>query len=348
VESDKVFRIRWPGDNIMTPNPSQPRSAGSQFLAQDTASLPEPSFWTRYSPRSEFPLSSGTSIVLHGFLIGLLILTGMFLIKADENAEPLAVTAIAIGDPQDGNDPGGSEGGVPELHREQIDRANGTPFVPAASETLRQPIAVPPELPPVFTDSSNRIIDDAGQAVRESAEASAKARADIARQQTSRKGAAGNPRPRGQLLDERIKRMDRWVMTFETRDGNDYVRQLDALGAIVALPLPDKQYFVIRDLKQRPAKGNVEDVAQIQRVFWIDDKPESVRALAVALQFKGVPPFIVAFFPEQLEKELLDKELRYRNRREEDIRKTFFRLERKGGGYEARVVDQWLLPVQPK
>ncbi len=138
--------------------------------------------------------------------------------------------------------------------------------------------------------------------------------------------------------------MDRWVLTFETRDGFDYLRQLEALGAILAVPLEGDRFLVIRNLKQRPARGEIENAAAIQRIFWIDDKPESVRSLARALQLGRVPDHIVAFFPDALEEELLRKELAFRNRREEEIRKTYFRLERRGGRFAPVVVDQTYLP----
>lgn len=141
-------------------------------------------------------------------------------------------------------------------------------------------------------------------------------------------------------MDRLTRRIDRWVLTFETRNGSDYLRQLEGLGAILAIPLEGDRYLVIRDLKQRPVRGNVENAADIQRIFWIDDKPESVRSLAGALRLEQVPARIVAFFPDQLEDELLRKELAFRNRREEEIRRTYFRLDRRGGRFEPVVVDQ--------
>jgi hypothetical protein len=135
--------------------------------------------------------------------------------------------------------------------------------------------------------------------------------------------------------------MDRWVLNFETRDGgHDYARQLHVLGAILAIPRPDGQYTVIRDLKQRPAQGKIEDIATIRRIFWVDNKPESVQSLAQALQLDRVPPWVAAFFPEDLERDLLRKELAFKNRREEDIRRTYFQVEQKGSGYDPVVVRQ--------
>ncbi len=50
-----------------------------------------------------------------------------------------------------------------------------------------------------------------------------------------------------------------------------------------------------------------EDLAQIQRIYWIDDKPQSAQGLA------SPPRFFAAFFPETAEQELLRMELAYAN-----------------------------------
>src|SRR5436190_24388751 len=52
----------------------------------------------------------------------------------------------------------------------------------------------------------------------------------------------------------RDKRMGRWVVNFNTKDAEDYLKQLDACGAILGVPDADGKLMVIRDLKMRPAK----------------------------------------------------------------------------------------------
>jgi hypothetical protein len=142
-------------------------------------------------------------------------------------------------------------------------------------------------------------------------------------------------------LTKRQERNLRWVMLFNTIDGQDYLRQLRGLGAILAIPDPQGGYILVRDLNHVPARGTKEDAAALKRIFWIDDKPGSVQSLAMALRLPLIPPHIVAFFPEKLEKELLDKELKYRGRREENIRETRFRVERTpAGSYVPRVESQ--------
>jgi hypothetical protein len=132
-------------------------------------------------------------------------------------------------------------------------------------------------------------------------------------------------------------------MVFSTYNGQDYAKQLKSLGAYLAIPDPadQAQFLVIRDLGARPAHGQREDVSGIKRIFWIDDKPQSVQSLATALQLRPIPPRIVAFFPEELERKLLRLELSFAGRREEDIRETRFEIILvRPGHYEPRVVSQ--------
>ena len=49
---------------------------------------------------------------------------------------------------------------------------------------------------------------------------------------------------------------------------------------------------------------------------------------------------VVAFFPKSLEEKLLAMELRFRGRREDQIRETKFRVVKAGDSYEPRVESQ--------
>src|SRR5205823_5263763 len=111
-------------------------------------------------------------------------------------------------------------------------------------------------------------------------------------------------------------RILRWRLTFKTQDGDDYRKQLLALGAILAVPQGENRHRVIRDLTKLPAGGKVEDLAGIGRIFWVDDRPESVRSLARALGLPNPPAYFVAFFPQELENKLSRRELAFKNRKE--------------------------------
>ena len=81
--------------------------------------------------------------------------------------------------------------------------------------------------------------------------------------------------------------------------------------------------------------------ASIKRIFWVDEKKDSIRSLAEAMDVPVPDGPIVAFFPEKLEAELLKKELNFRNKKEEDIKETHFRIRSSGGAYIPEVADQY-------
>src|SRR5207248_10268307 len=87
----------------------------------------------------------------------------------------------------------------------------------------------------------------------------------------------------------RAARKLRWTIMFNTVSGYDYLRQLDTLGAILAVKAPDGELKTIRNLLQRPAKLEVEDLQKLNRIFWIDDKSETVEQLVHALGLPFTP-----------------------------------------------------------
>jgi hypothetical protein len=147
-------------------------------------------------------------------------------------------------------------------------------------------------------------------------------------------------------MTQREKRQIRWRLVFNTYNGDDYLKQLADLGAILAIPQPRGGYIVIpnQDLLKRPVQLKEGDVAALDRIWWTDDKPQTVQDVARILGLPFIPECIHAFFPAKLEKELLDKELRYPGNKgiEDNIEATVFRVARKEGRYEPVVVDQKL------
>jgi hypothetical protein len=94
----------------------------------------------------------------------------------------------------------------------------------------------------------------------------------------------------------------RWTLVLNTGDGKEYARQLGVLGAIIAVPEGQGGDFrFYRDLTKRPVKGEVEDVAKIKGIYWVDDKADSVKGLCHVLGIEPVPEYFVAFFPAALE-----------------------------------------------
>jgi hypothetical protein len=324
---------------------------------------PEEKFWQRYSPHHEFPLSSVISICLYT-LAGLLAwAVVVYAMKHMDDGGSLPVGDIVIAG-GGGNEEGEGEKGAGDLPPVKRTEAAGAKKEIASSA---QPTAKDVDLKDVVPDPvelleqkdpSVRFIDESNVAMANFKQISRDARQQLMAGLGPSKGKGGSGEGGGkgkgkgkgegdlegdgkQTLNVRQKRVLRWVMQFNTFNGDDYLAQLRELGAILAIPDPQAGgYLVIRNLQRLPAKGEREDLADIKRIFWIDDKPPSVDSLARALGLFARPPHIVAFFPEKLEKELLQKELQYGGKREEDIKETRFRVVRRGRTYVPEVEGQ--------
>jgi hypothetical protein len=185
--------------------------------------------------------------------------------------------------------------------------------------------------------------DRADDALREAARW--REEAEKAAREAEKRGATATPKagkPTG-ALSERQKRVQRWSMTFNTQDGAHYLRQLKGIkpgtGAILAIPVGNRKYEVLRDLSQHPAKGKVEDLADIKSLFWVDEQPESVANLARALGIKA-PPYIVAFFPPELEEEVARQERRKAGSANvDDIEETKIDVVRSPAGFRPVVMS---------
>jgi hypothetical protein len=139
----------------------------------------------------------------------------------------------------------------------------------------------------------------------------------------------------------RAQRQLRWRILFDTQSGKDYADQLEALGAMLAIPSEDQaKYNVVHDLSQRPVKTSMEDLSKTQHIFWADSDPRSVAPLSEALGLKGKPQVIVVFLPRYIEDELLRKELAYAKQKEEDIGETSFKFYSSKTGFQIKVASQ--------
>ncbi len=351
----------------VTATAEAPAPAGNAVVATKSRRPlvpPEEKFWQRYNKHGEFPLSSITSFALHALIAVLLLFGAWLAVKlglASMQKSP-EVSAIVLAEKGGG---GGNPNGVGE----------GPGDTPAPPEDVKQPTdprktgtAVQlPELPesdvdpvklPNFKDAEgNRVIEASNRAVQAVAALNEQARTKIFNGLAPSKGKDGPGKGGGEgagdgpkkgpgtgdkkgNLSQRQKRVLRWTMIFNTLNGEDYARQLNSLGAILAVPEPDgKQYRVLRDLGQRPATGDVEDLSKIQSIYWVDDKPESVAGLSRALGLNR-PTHIVAFFPAELENKLAKLEADFKGLKEDDIAETRFDIKRTAGGYEPVVVFQ--------
>lgn len=349
-------------------NPSTKASANNAKTAGNRSpSPPDEKFWIRYSQHHELPLSSVGSFTIHALALGLLTLASIFgwFALLGLNKESLPVDAISVragggGDPTGiSSGPGGKGNPLVENVETPKEDASVTPYTgPALTEVPRAQVD-PIEFPDLAKDpEGQRFIEKKNLALSALSKVNRDAREQMMNGVAGDRGQGGSGKDggkdggkgkgkgdgqgegKGKILTKREKRVLRWVMIFDTVDGNDYARQLDALGAILGVPESGGQYRILRDLKSRPARGKIEDLNKIERIFWVDDKPDSVGPLAAALQLNPPPPHIVAFFPRKFEQDLLRLELSYRGLKEEDIQETRFRVIKVGNTYAPRVVDQ--------
>jgi hypothetical protein len=323
---------------------------------------PEETIWKRYSPHHELPLSGVSSFGLHALVIGFLIMAaalGFFGFSKSTRSLPVDPVRLALGggggNPNgEGNGPGagGREENVPDKEGQP---QKGTDEAPPRPELNPTEVT---RLKEEFTDDAVRYIQSGPEAARVFGRMDKDLREKLSSGIRPGKGEGGPGKDGGKdsgkdtgegsregpgkaNLSQREKRMLRWTLTFETADGMDYLRQLNALGAILAIPTgPKGDLKIVRNLLEHPAKLLDEDLSKIDRIYWIDDRPPSVLSLVHALGLRHQPDRIIAFMPQELEARMFKMELAYKGLTEDEIFETKFRVRRTGSGYEPYVAEQ--------
>lgn len=299
-------------------------------------SVPEETFWSLYSPKGEFPLSSTASIVLHLLLVLLIILVGRLVLK--KPVEPPGVDVLVVSpEPTAAPDQGAEEAAPSEETLE--------PAEDKGEDTLEEPMPI--EEAAAVDDrpeSKVEILDAEGQKqnvkrkAQEASEAAKSARDRLAaaksRLNENLGGAGGGTGPTG-----RAARVARWILRFEATDVRNYLAQMGGLGAQIAFPSRGDKFLYFSNLDSPTPKQELRDLASETQLYWVDENPQSV---AMVCQYLGVPNngFFLAFLPRALEERMLKMELAYMNLAEEDIASTTFRVVRRGSGYDVQVESQ--------
>jgi hypothetical protein len=300
---------------------------------------PEERFWVRYSPHHELPLSGVGSFTAHLLVIGLLLLCAYplaHLFSRPVHQVPVEVVHLE----PDGIPGGGGDGpaarppaGKVEVGNEDRPNRHRDPDLPKRPElTVRGP-----KVEKVFDPKAVRQVQQ-GDLLPDPA--AFKKLAEKVRSMEGEPGAGGKvpggngegPGPGKGKLNRRVERMLRWTLMFNTDNGADYLAQLRGLGAILAIPVnvENREFKFVRKLTP-PAQLEEEDITKINRIYWVDEKPESVRDLMAALGVKMRPSFFVAFMPEELENKLFELEKAKAGGRPEDqILETKFKVKRTG------------------
>jgi hypothetical protein len=316
---------------------------------------PQDSLWKRYSPHHELPVSVTTSAFVHTVFFVLLafgILGAVLLQPARDLGPPPGGAVIEVA-AEGGSQPtakGKDPGAFPAAGGEagQNDEVRENRRLDVKIEELSPPPVSPPKFFPELRDQPGaRVFFVQGtDAIQKLDRIGADARRKLIQSVQPPEGPSGPKGDRkpgdGPLkIDNSVKRTLRWTLVFNTENGQDYRNQLAQFHAIVAVP-EGKEYRVFRDLTKAPPVGKIEDITEIKRIFWVDDKPQSVNSLANEFGIRPPPPHFVAFFPKEFEEKLLQLEKSYRNKPVEQIAETQFTIKLRKGVYEPVVTGQRL------
>lgn len=325
---------------------------------------PEEQFWIRYSPHHEFPLSSVISFTLHSVVIVGMIVGAILMSKLGlGNDKPPEAYAVIIepagGDRKPAGAPGKGIDGLPPENLPDIKKPDDAVKKPVVEDLNPVPQLKNDDKVPL--DVKVRQLEDENVLPGQLDELNKKLDARIKKlidRGPMGPGGGGGTSPTGTGPGEgpgqgpgtgnigvRQKRQMRWTLIFNTRSGldggRDYLQQLRALGAILAIPLENDQFMVYH--LEKSNQGKIEDISQINRIYWVDNRPQSVQGLAMAMGIRPPPVQVVAFFPIKLEQELEDKEkkaLRPGANVDEIVETKFVVMSRTGGKYDIRVESQ--------
>jgi hypothetical protein len=142
-------------------------------------------------------------------------------------------------------------------------------------------------------------------------------------------------------------REQRWLVRFaEQANLDEYARQLDYFGIEFGAVVDGRMVYIAKMASPRPTMRTSTSGANEKRLYmtWRGGS----RKLADLQLFKkaGIDVgngLIFHFYPKETEDRLARLELAYRNRRANDIRRTFFAVNREGAGYEFSVSHQTYL-----
>ena len=81
-------------------------------------------------------------------------------------------------------------------------------------------------------------------------------------------------------------------------------------------------------------------MSQIPGICWTEQDPQAVAGVMRELGLKVRPEYFGAYMPAELEEKLTRLEREFAGRSEGQIARTRFRVERTGGKYNVRVVEQ--------
>lgn len=316
---------------------------------------PPERFWEKYSPHYEFPISTVATGVLHVLAVAAVIIIATRLMRPDEKT-PVPIRSVTVTDGALGGLAGDQGSGGGEAKAEVTDERPQDPIrhlpeVELKREMIAASTWIPelkdnPEALKMLVESPNfkkldALNDDLKKRAAEGM-TSKRGSGDGMGTSTSNepgKGAGGTGGP-GDATSSG-NRSNRWIITFKTNSGPDYLKQLGAFSAKLVLPEPtDWKRNRLFDTTMLDGGKLLGENDALPSMRFIDDDRASARRMARALGLDYDPPYFVAFFPKAVEDELAAKERSYRNRKEDQIKATTFSVLERDGKYEIKVTDQ--------
>jgi len=306
-------------------------------------------YWQTYNPRFEIPISYLLAIFAMG--LGLLIFLGIRSVDDGPPQKPGAKIGTVDG-PDDTGDGSEGSGGVID----PIALGANTPTAEDIKNILPTPDLT---LPQIKEDLNNRMKLEDPNSVTPIASNNAAALSALDQQLQDKlmgigqKKGSGGPGTEGENdrgtgkggtgADATRSRSLRWVITFKTGGGRDYLDQLHALGAVIFVPkLDDNKKLLYFGNLSNPGAGVLDSdgkelARQMSKMQFHDFSSASCADIQEALDLKFKPRSFIAFFPKSFEEDLAKKETGHAQRRSADIDETKFQVVRRGGSYEVYV-----------
>lgn len=313
---------------------------------------PDPQFLELYSPNFEMPISWVSGVLVVALLFAAVV---AIVALANQEADKTGVPIVLAPDGGEDDTGDGKEGGGKETpavadfntptSREDIQAVVPDLALPDVKEKLTEKVrAEDPDAQVAFSDAKAAAYAGLGDDLQKKLLGGGKPGTGGGPGSGDGPNKDGNG---GKGASSSRQRSLRWVLQFRTFSGRDYLDQLAALNAEVAIPLPrdNNQLILYRNLKN-PGKGEMMTQDQLVRlsgqIQFSDIRRESVRSVSEALGLEFVPSSFWAFLPRGIEEELSRLEKGYNNRQPEDIAETKFQVQIVGGRYKFIVSEQTL------
>jgi hypothetical protein len=142
-------------------------------------------------------------------------------------------------------------------------------------------------------------------------------------------------------------REQRWMVRFGDQSNLDeYARQLDFFGIELGAVVNSKLVYVSKLSNARPSVRTADGGGDEKRLYMTWRGGGRKQADLQLFKKAGIEVgagLIFHFYPKDTENRLAHLELAYRNRKANDIRHTYFSVDRAGNGYEFSVAHQTFL-----